>query len=243
MTSKKEKVMEALSSRGKFSQGKKGVNLLGIVQKLSAKRKEAKGEKSDGKGGPGDINFSLSHIPGNLKKTKDAIVAGAKKVYNSHVSLKDIGKGAMGVAKTVLDPVGAGFGVAGSIANKLQKNRTPIAPPLGLGLDKKSDPIDWATMESPKTPKTMPMPAPMPRMVPSPGPTQKPAPQDEFRNAPMPNKSDLLKDQLEKYSPGKNKKKPLPGRYNLPWKSTDPKPERYNLPWKSTDPKPQRINL
>ena len=50
MASKKDKVMEALAHReelkdGKGGPGKKGVNLLGIVQKLTAKRKAAKGEK------------------------------------------------------------------------------------------------------------------------------------------------------------------------------------------------------
>lgn len=47
MASKKEKVMGALAARGKFQPEKKGVNLLGIVKKLSEKRK-AKEEKKEG---------------------------------------------------------------------------------------------------------------------------------------------------------------------------------------------------
>ena len=46
---KKNKVMEALSSRGKLQPEKKGVNLLGIVKKLSEKRKAAKSEMAEGK--------------------------------------------------------------------------------------------------------------------------------------------------------------------------------------------------
>jgi hypothetical protein len=52
MANKKDQVMEALAHReemkdGKGGPGKKGVNLLGIVKKLSAKRK-AKEEKAEG---------------------------------------------------------------------------------------------------------------------------------------------------------------------------------------------------
>jgi hypothetical protein len=52
MAKKTDQVMEALSHRGEMKDGKggpgkKGVNLLGIVKKLSEKRK-AKAEKSEG---------------------------------------------------------------------------------------------------------------------------------------------------------------------------------------------------
>lgn len=49
MASKKEKVMEALSARGKLLPEKKGVNLLGIVKKLTEKRmeREEKNKKSE----------------------------------------------------------------------------------------------------------------------------------------------------------------------------------------------------
>ena len=52
MASKKDKVMEALAHReelkdGKGGPGKKGVNLLGIVKKLTAKRKAAKMDKEE----------------------------------------------------------------------------------------------------------------------------------------------------------------------------------------------------
>ena len=56
MATKSEKVSEAIASRGsmpdgKGGPGKKGVNLLGIVKKLTAKRKmkEEKGEVEDKK--------------------------------------------------------------------------------------------------------------------------------------------------------------------------------------------------
>lgn len=60
MATKKDKVMEAIAHRGELKDGeggpgKKGVSLLGIVKKLSAKRKalkedkEEKGEKEDKK--------------------------------------------------------------------------------------------------------------------------------------------------------------------------------------------------
>ena len=53
MSSKKDKVMEALANRKELKDGKggpgekKGVNLLGIVKKLTAKRKAAKMEKEE----------------------------------------------------------------------------------------------------------------------------------------------------------------------------------------------------
>lgn len=40
MVEKSEKVVEALAERGKLAPEKKGVNLLGIVKKLTEKRRE-----------------------------------------------------------------------------------------------------------------------------------------------------------------------------------------------------------
>lgn len=187
MANKKEKVMEALSSRGKFSEGKKGVNLLGIVKKLSAKRKEAKEcdgkekmEEKDGMGGPGDTSFSLSHIPGNLKKLGNAVATGAKKVYNSHISLGDIAKAAV-----------PAVGIGASIANKLQKNRKPEvkSPDLITGLKgygkgvargeaQKKSPAPMTGPNTQTTPSPSAKTAPMPKPMPRPG---------ENKSVPMPN--------------------------------------------------------
>ena len=144
MANKKEKVMEALSARGKFQPGRKGVNLLGIVKKLSDKRKA---KEEDGKGGPG---FDL------IKKTGSNLMKGAKnfgydaldviergKLKPNEIPMKfqpdfvkkehiaklprtlgskvggAVGEGLASAVKAIANPVGVGV----SIAKKLSKNR------------------------------------------------------------------------------------------------------------------------